>query len=120
MRTVMAHFYGDRRHRLNADEVPLVRGLVLEKLAELYGERRDLLQAEEFYRVIHRMDHNRPGKPEYLEFTWSYLGAYLEDNGPLSEEKDEEPSPGGVGGDLPDDVGDDEEVKQYASSVAPS
>jgi len=26
----MAH-YGDRRHRLNADEVPLVRGLVLEE-----------------------------------------------------------------------------------------
>ena len=82
----MAH-YGDRRHRLNVDEVPLVKGLVLEKLAELYGERRDLLQAEEFYRVIHRMNHNRPGRPEYPEpFTWSYLGAYLEVNGPFSEE----------------------------------
>ena len=33
----MAHYYGGRRHRLNADEVPLVRGLVLEKLAELPG-----------------------------------------------------------------------------------
>jgi len=32
----------------------------------------------------------------------------------------EEVVPGDVGGDLPDDVGDDEEVKQYASSVAPS
>ena len=90
----MAHFYGDRRHRLNADEVPLVRGLVLEKLAELYGERVDLLQAEEFYRVIHRMDHNRPGRPEYPNpFTWSDLGAYLEVNGPLREEKGENPGP---------------------------
>ena len=101
----MAHFYGDRRHRLNADEVPLVRGLVLEKLAELYGERVDLLQAEEFYRVIHRMDHNRPGRPEYPNpFTWSDLGAYLEVNEPLLEEKDEDPSPGGVGGEEADET----------------
>jgi hypothetical protein len=102
MSTIMAH-YGDRRHRLNADEVPLVRGLVLEKLAELIGERRDLLQAEEFYRVVHRMDHNRPGRPEYPEpLTWSYLWAYLETNGPSLEEKDEDPDAVGVCGDLPD------------------
>ncbi len=83
MITTMVH-YGCRRHRLNAGEVPLVRGLVLRKLVELYEERRDLLQAEEFYRVIHRMDHNRPGRPEYPEpFAWPYLGAYLEVNGPL-------------------------------------
>jgi len=100
----MVHYYGDRRHRLNENEVPLVRGLVLEKLAELYGERQDLLRAEEFYRVIHRMDHNRPGKPEYPEFTWSYLGTYLEVNEPLLEEKDEDPSPGGVGGEEADET----------------
>ena len=82
----MVH-YGDRRHRLNADEVPLVRGLVLEKLAELYEERRDLLEAEEFYRVIHRMDHNMHGRPAYPEsFTWTDLEAYLKKNGPLLEE----------------------------------
>jgi hypothetical protein len=90
MSTIMVHYYGDRRHRLNADEVPLVRGLVLEKLAELYEERRDLLQAEEFYQVIHRMDHNTPGRPTYPPFTWSYLGTYLEVNGPLSEESDQD------------------------------
>jgi hypothetical protein len=83
----MVHYYGDRRHRLDADEVPLVRGLVLEKPAELYGEHRDLLQAEEFYRVVHRMDHNMPGRPAYPEpFTWTDLGAYLKKNGPLLEE----------------------------------
>jgi len=92
----MVH-YGDRRHRLNADEVPLVRGLVLEKLTELIGERRDLLQSEELYRVVHRMDHNRPGRPEYPEpLTWAYLEAYLETNGPLLDEKKEDPTP--VGG----------------------
>jgi hypothetical protein len=53
----------------------------------LYEEHMDLLNAEEFYRVIHRMDHNHPGRPEYPEpFTWSYLGTYLEVNGPFSEE----------------------------------
>ena len=113
MSTIMVHYYGDRRHRLNENEVPLVRGLVLEKLAELYEERRDLLQAEEFYRVIYRMDHNRPGRPEYPEpFTWPYLGAYLEVNGPLLEEKDEEPSPSGVGVDLPDDAPDHAEEER--------
>ena len=82
----MVH-YGDRRHRLNADEVPLVRGLVLEKLVDLYEERRDLLEAEEFYRVIYRMDHNMPGRPAYPEpFTWTDLEAYLKKNGPLLEE----------------------------------
>jgi gentisate 1,2-dioxygenase len=91
----MVH-YGDRRHRLNADEVPLVRSLVLEKLTELTEERRDLLQAEELYKVIHRMDHNRPGRPEYPKpLTWSYLEAYLEENGPLLEE---DPDAVGVGG----------------------
>jgi hypothetical protein len=101
MRTTMVHYtrYGGRRHRLNADEVPLVRGLVLEKLTELIGERRDLLQSEELYKVVHRMDHNRPGRPEYPEpLTWAYLEAYLEINGPLPEE---DPGPKGVGGDLP-------------------
>jgi len=74
----MVHF-SDRRHRLNSDEALLVQGLLLEKLAELHGERRDLLKAEEFYRVVHRMDHNQVGRPSYPEpFTWQYLGAYLE------------------------------------------
>jgi hypothetical protein len=97
----MVHYYGDRRHRLNADEVPLIRGMALEKLAEIYEERRDLLQAEELYRVAHRMDHNRPGRPEYPEpFTWSYLRAYLEANGPL-EKGGEDTIPEGVDVDLP-------------------
>jgi hypothetical protein len=72
--------------------MPLVRGLVLEKLAELYEERRDLLQAEEFYRVIHRMDHNSPGRPTYPEpFTWTYLGTYLEENEPVTGGKERGP-----------------------------
>ena len=48
------------------------------KLRELVETRRDLWLAEEFYRVIWRMDHNQPGRPSYPEpFTWGTLEAYL-------------------------------------------
>ena len=74
----MVHYYESRRHRLNPSETPLVRGLVLEKLRRLYDERCDMWLAEEFYRIIWRMDHNRPGRPSYPEpFTWGTLEAYL-------------------------------------------
>jgi hypothetical protein len=72
----MDHF-GSRRHRLNPGEVPLVRGLVLEKLCQLYADRCDLVQAEVFYRVIHRIDYYGPGRPCYPEFSWRFLGEYL-------------------------------------------
>jgi len=115
----MDHF--DRRMRLAAEECEYVMPLIRVRLEELYEARLDLDEAALLFRVIWRYINHNPGRPVYPEpFTWSYLGSYLNENGPLLEEKDEEPSPGGVGGDLHDDVGDDEEVKQYASSVAPS
>lgn len=90
----MTH-YGSRRHRLAAHEVPLVHALVVEKLRQLCEERADLARAEELYRVVHRMDHYKPGPPAYPSpFSWSVLEAYLEnsaestesrDNGPLEE-----------------------------------
>jgi len=78
-----------------------VHGLVLEKLHQLYADRADVLMAEEFFRILFRMDHNRPGRPAYPEpFTWGVLRMYLEAEG-LPEERCADP-------------GDDEEARGFA------
>lgn len=75
-----------RRHRLNTNEVPLVRGLLVEKLGQLYRDRTDLWLSEEFFRVLWRIDNYGRGRPSYPEpFSWGVLGEYLSRKGTLKE-----------------------------------
>ena len=70
-----------RRHRLNADEVPIVYGLVVERIRVLLETREDLEEAEALFRLQWRMDHFGPGRPSYPEqlqpFTWAGLEAHI-------------------------------------------
>ena len=79
----MIRFKESRRHRLNPNDTPLVRSLVLEKLWHLLDEKNNPEVAEELFRIAWRMDHNTVGKPSYPEFSWEMLDDWLkahEDN----------------------------------------
>ena len=73
----MVPFNESRRHRLNPNETPLVRTLVLEKLRQLLDERLEPDVAEELFRVAWRIDNNAVGKPSYPQFDWVTLSEWL-------------------------------------------
>lgn len=94
--TKKAQYVGDRRYRLNGDEIPIVLELVRLKLLELVKAKEDLDTAGILFRVLYRHQSYTPGRPTYPEpLEWLTIEAFLRDieplideegNGPFSEE----------------------------------
>ena len=90
----MAQYVGDRRYRLNGDEIPVVLELVRLRLLELVKAKEDLETAGILFRVLYRHQSYTPGRPTYPEpLEWGTIEALVRDIGPLLEEKDEDPGP---------------------------
>lgn len=70
----------ERRHRLNSLEVAPVRHSVRSQLVELLENHseRDRLNAEILFRVWWRLEHCRPGAPNYPPFSWATLRAFIQ------------------------------------------
>ena len=68
----------ERRHRLYGHEIPeVIEGLRL-KLEGLLKERADRERAEIAFRAHYRLMDGSPGRPKYPEFSWDFLGYYLD------------------------------------------
>ena len=71
----------ERRHRLYRHEIPEVvtaLKLYLEKQAE---KKANAEEAETAFRILYRLTNEKPGRPIYPEFSWEYLGYYLDFQG---------------------------------------
>jgi len=85
----MVH-YGDRRYRLNSDEVAPVMALVGDRLSELVEARINFDLAEILFMVLFRFKTYQVGRPTYPEpLTWECMKSWIEGNGPFSEEPTE-------------------------------
>jgi hypothetical protein len=85
----MVH-YGDRRYRLNSDEVAPVMALVGDRLSELVEARINFDLAESLFHVLYRFDTYQVGRPTYPEpLMWECMKSWIEDHGPFSEEPTE-------------------------------
>lgn len=78
--------FGDRRYRLNGDEVDPVMQLVKERLTELLEDRVNLEEATVLYRILWRHREYSVGRPFYPDpITWGHIEALL-NNGPIAED----------------------------------
>lgn len=68
----------ERRHRLNMIEVNPVREAVRDELLEMLERREHPLQAEILFRVWYRLETHPHGRPDYPEFSWATLTAFLQ------------------------------------------
>jgi hypothetical protein len=76
----------ERRHRLYSREIPeILEGLRL-RLEVLLEKREDLERAEVAFRALYRLEGKTVGRPKYPEFSWEFLGYYLDFNLPRTEE----------------------------------
>ena len=73
----MDHFKQSRRHRLNADETPIIMQLVWNVLYDLSEDKCDPFYAEQLFRVLYRFKYYAVGRPWYPEFCWAEVSDLL-------------------------------------------